>query len=159
MKIANAFESIGDVIETDMVNIGVTRIEKDIVISEATVELINQFHGFVMGAVEDAVEAAGEEDEEAAGRIIEMHGEVARLADEAGIHGAKRLVADEPNRLAAYTREMELVERIKRIYYFAKRIAETVQIGHGGRPSRLIAPSERWPALSQHRMPSTPPKS
>ena len=42
------------------------------------------------------------------------------------MHQAQRLVADEPNRLATYSVEMDLIEKLKRIYYFAKRIAKTV---------------------------------
>ena len=38
----------------------------------------------------------------------------------------KRLVAEEPNRLAAYTIEIDIIEKLKRIYYFAKRMAKTV---------------------------------
>ena len=39
---------------------------------------------------------------------------------------AGRLVAEEPNRLPAYTTEMDVLQNLKRIYYFAKRMAKTV---------------------------------
>ena len=39
---------------------------------------------------------------------------------------AQRLIADAPNRIAAYSVEMEVIEKLKRIYYFAKRMAKTV---------------------------------
>ena len=42
---------------------------------------------------------------------------------------------------AGYGIEMDVIERIKRVFYFARRIAETVESGPGGRPSRLIQPS------------------
>ena len=38
----------------------------------------------------------------------------------------RRLVADAPNRIAAYAVEMEAIEKLKRIYYFAKRVAKSV---------------------------------
>jgi phosphate:Na+ symporter len=41
-------------------------------------------------------------------------------------HQTQRLVADAPNRLEAYTIEVEYIEKLKRIYYFAKRIAKLV---------------------------------
>ena len=41
-------------------------------------------------------------------------------------HEARRLIASEPNRILAYTLEVEIIEKQKRIYYFAKRIAKTV---------------------------------
>jgi phosphate:Na+ symporter len=37
-----------------------------------------------------------------------------------------RLVATEPNRLPAYRMEVDVIEKLKRIYYFAKRLAKTV---------------------------------
>ena len=39
---------------------------------------------------------------------------------------AQRLVADAPNRIAAYSVEMDIIEKLKRVYYFAKRMAKTV---------------------------------
>ncbi|HRE86883.1 MAG TPA: hypothetical protein PLB40_11290, partial [Accumulibacter sp.] len=49
-----------------------------------------------------------------------------RIADSAAMHEARRLVAEEPNRILAYTLEVEIIEKQKRIYYFAKRMAKTV---------------------------------
>jgi phosphate:Na+ symporter len=43
------------------------------------------------------------------------------------MHETRRLVAEEPNRLAAYTVEMDVIEKLKRIYYHAKRMAKDVQ--------------------------------
>ena len=37
-----------------------------------------------------------------------------------------RLVAEEPNRLPAYTMEIDIIEKLKRIYYFSKRMAKSV---------------------------------
>jgi phosphate:Na+ symporter len=33
------------------------------------------------------------------------------------------LVVKEPNRLAAYTTEMDILENLKRVYYFCRRMA------------------------------------
>lgn len=43
-------------------------------------------------------------------------------------HQAQRLIADAPNRIAAYSLEMEVIEKLKRVYYFAKRMAKTVEV-------------------------------
>jgi phosphate:Na+ symporter len=58
--------------------------------------------------------------------VINMKQELQRLTDWATIHQADRLVADEPNRLSCYTVEVDIIEKLKRIYYFAKRMAKTV---------------------------------
>ena len=52
-----------------------------------------------------------------------MKKEINRLSDSAALHQAQRLVAEEPNRLPAYTVEMGILENLKRIYYFTKRMA------------------------------------
>jgi phosphate:Na+ symporter len=62
--------------------------------------------------------------------ISEPTQEINRLADSAALHQARRLMAEEPNRLPAYTVEMDILQNLKRIYYFAKRMA------------RLVVPSE-----------------
>ncbi len=66
-----------------------------------------------------------------------MKTEINRLMDSAAMHQIKRLVAEEPNRLAAYTIEMDIIEKLKRTYYFAKRMAKTID-AEGG-PEELAA--------------------
>ena len=60
---------------------------------------------------------------EAAQKVITMKASINRQADAAAIYEAKRLIAEEPNRLQAYTIEMDTIEKLKRIYYFSKRMA------------------------------------
>jgi phosphate:Na+ symporter len=55
-----------------------------------------------------------------------MKDEITRIAESAAAHEARRLVAEEPNRIPAYTLEVEIIEKQKRIYYFAKRMAKSV---------------------------------
>ena len=44
-------------------------------------------------------------------------------ASQVKMHLARRLTANEPNRMEAFRLESDIVENVKRIYYFAKRIA------------------------------------
>jgi phosphate:Na+ symporter len=48
------------------------------------------------------------------------------MAESASLHEVRRLVADEPQRLAAYTLEVDVLKNLKRIYYFSKRMARGV---------------------------------
>ena len=50
--------------------------------------------------------------------------DINRLAAQAETHLSRRLAADEPNRLATFRLESEVMEYLKRMYYFAKRIAK-----------------------------------
>jgi phosphate:Na+ symporter len=73
-----------------------------------------------------AVQAVSQGSEVAAQSVTNMKDEITRQTDDAALHQVKRLVAEEPNRIPAYTIEMDIIEKLKRIYYFAKRMAKTV---------------------------------
>ena len=130
METTNDLENIGDIIETNLVMLGNDRIDEQVSISDPTQEVIREFHGAVTKALLAAMQAATQKSEAAAQVVIDMKGEINRLADSAAVHQARRLVAEEPNRLPAYTVEMDILQNLKRIYYFAKRMA------------RLVVPSE-----------------
>ena len=80
----------------------------------------------ILDGVRSAIEAVMEDDQNLAQDVIGMKNDIARLASEALAHQAERLVAPEPGRLEAYSLEIDLIEKLKRIYYFAKRMAKDV---------------------------------
>jgi len=126
MAATNDLENIGDIIETDLVYLGNQRIAAQVSISDETREVLHKLHNVVASTTELAVDAVMENDRRAALEVIAMKADINRLMDSAAMHESKRLVAEEPNRLAAYTLEMDIIEKLKRIYYFAKRMAKTV---------------------------------
>jgi phosphate:Na+ symporter len=95
-------------------------------ISEETREILRKLHHVVSTTAELAIDAVMEDDERAAQEVIAMKSDINRLMDSAAMHETRRLVAEEPNRLAAYTLEMDVIEKLKRIYYFSKRMAKAV---------------------------------
>ena len=123
LQVTNHLEQIGDVIETNLVKIGRQRIEEGVVVSEPTQAVIERFHHQVSRALETAVKAITEEDKEAALMVKEMKQEMAELAEETARHEVGRLVVDEPNRLQTFTREMEMIENLSRIYRLCRKIA------------------------------------
>ena len=123
---ANNLESIGDVVETNLVGLGCGRIDEGVRISDATVAVIAEFHELVLGGLDSAVQAVTQKNEEAAIRVIDLKRQVNRRAGHAALHAARRLVAEEPNRLAAYTIEVDMLEHLKRVYYFSKRMSRGV---------------------------------
>ncbi len=126
MGIANDLESIGDIIETNLVALGRRRLEHEVQISDATAKVISDFKDHVVKALEDAVQAASEQDAQAAIQVKKMKRDINQMAAEAARHEAARLVANAPNRFQAYAVESDIIENLKRIYYFAKRIARHV---------------------------------
>lgn len=126
MEAVNDLENIGDVIETNLVVLGHERIEQGVSISQPTREVLTNFHVAVNRAVQCAVQAVAQNNELAARTVTSMKQEITHIADSAAAHQAQRLVAEEPNRIPAYTLEIDIIEKLKRIYYFAKRMAKTV---------------------------------
>jgi len=87
-------------------------------ISEITKSVISGFHQVVFKAVNSIVQTASQNNKEVVLTVIGMKSEIDKLANSAAIHQAQRLVANEPNRIPAYTIEMDIIEKQKRIYYF-----------------------------------------
>jgi phosphate:Na+ symporter len=126
MDAVNNLENIGDVIETDLVSLGNKLIDEGVTISKETQEVLRGIHSTASKSVAAAVQAVSQGSEAAARSVTDMKDEITRQTDSAALHQVKRLVAEEPNRIPAYTIEMDIIEKLKRIYYFAKRMAKTV---------------------------------
>ncbi len=126
MEAAGNLENIGDIVETNLVVLGHDRIRDKVEVSATTQQVLNGFQEAVSKAVAAAVQAVGQRNQRAAQVVTSMKSEITQIAESAAAHEARRLVAEEPNRLPAYTLEIEIIEMQKRIYYFAKRMAKTV---------------------------------
>ena len=126
MEAVNDLENIGDTIETNLVDLGFDRLKAGLSISEPTRKVLLSFHHVVTRAFQGALHAVSQNNVEAARSVTAMKDEISKLADSASAHQARRLVAAEPKRIPAYTIEIDIIEKQKRIYYFAKRMAKTV---------------------------------
>jgi phosphate:Na+ symporter len=105
------------------VRLGLSRLEDGVKISPGTCQVIGEFHAQVGKALDTALQAVTQKSEAAARFVLEMKARIYSLADSAVVHETHRLVAAEPNRLAAYTIEIDILENLKRIYYFSRRMA------------------------------------
>ena len=126
MGAVNDLEHVGDIIEVNMINIGQDRIDKGIKISDKTQQVINTLHVVVSDALKASTRAIVEEDLDFAKRVIDMGDDLDKLVDQAGKHQAERLVSEDSGKFEAYSLEVEIIEKLKRIYYHAKHIASAV---------------------------------
>ena len=126
MDAVNDLENIGDIVETDLFYLGNQRIDMGLTISDTTRELLTNMHEFVARSAELGIDAVKTDDEVIASKVVAMKQELGQLTDWAAIHQADRLIVDEPNRLSCYTVEVDIIEKLKRIYYFSKRMSKTV---------------------------------
>lgn len=122
----NDLENIGDLIETNLVALGYERLDQGVEISAPTRELLLGFHRVVSRALGTALQAVAQRNPLAAQTVIALKDEIRIISDSAAAHEARRLVASEPKRIPAYTLEVEIIEKLQRIYHFARRMAKTV---------------------------------
>jgi len=132
LSAAHDLESIGDIIETDTLDLAEQCIANDVRISDATRKILGDLHATIAGIVERALSSVAQNDAEVARNVIALKKVVQTQVDSAELHEAARLIADAPNRVAAYSVEMDAIEKLKRIYYFAKRMAKTVEANSPG---------------------------
>jgi phosphate:Na+ symporter len=136
MEATNDIEAIGDAIETNLVSDGRRRIELGVTISDSTRAVIEDLGAQVLEAVDIATGAVAQANPEAAQRAIKMKAQITAHTTEARSHQVERLGADEPMRLEAYRVESDIIEDLKRVYYYAKRAARV------GVPDREPAPED-----------------
>ncbi|MCP3935669.1 MAG: Na/Pi cotransporter family protein [Actinomycetia bacterium] len=123
LQAVNDLEAIGDIIETNIVSLGLSRVENSIVVSDQTKRVLYDFHDEVARALDLALRGLTHKDAAAAKGVTAMKAAINVMEQEAAAHQAERLMAPEPGRLAAYRFEMDLIFNLKRVYYFSKRIA------------------------------------
>ena len=126
MQAANQIEHMGDLIETNLVRLGQKLAEDDVSVSPMTGDMIRDYHRKIGDALRLSTEAFRESDAKLAGQVRRMKPEIAEFARSTLRHALDRLVADEPNRLQAYTIEMELIENLTRIFRHSRRLAGLV---------------------------------
>ena len=123
MEATNNLEAIGDIIETNLVTLGYSRIDEGFEVSDETKQMIAEFHRTVQRAFDGAMIAVTQRNQQEAHRVGAMKEEINSLERAAARHEAERLVAPEPHRVEAYRFEVDVINNLKRIYYFAKRTA------------------------------------
>jgi phosphate:Na+ symporter len=123
MEATNDLEAIGDIIETNLVQLGLTRLEQGLEVSEETRRVLTQFHSEVEAGLGLAMMALTQKNAVAARQVGAMKNEINSMEREAAHHQAERLLADAPNRVANYRFEIDVIAHLKRIYYFSKRLA------------------------------------
>jgi len=105
--------------------VGTKRIEDSIVISEATLKIISEYHRQITRVLEDTVDVITNDNVDAINRVRNLREEIASMTLETEKHGIERLTADAPKRVDTYARERETIEYMNSIYRICRRIAES----------------------------------
>ncbi len=123
MDAANNLEAAADIIETNLVALGLSRVEQGLVVSTETREVLEALHAKVLEGLDEAMRALDARDGHAIQHAERLKTEISRLEHNAAIHQGQRLLADAPDRVATYRFEIDVIANLKRVHYFSTRTA------------------------------------
>jgi phosphate:Na+ symporter len=126
IAVLNHFQNVGANVETNFVAVGRERLERDLTVSEETAGMLEPLFETVRAALGNALHAFAYDDREEASKVVGMKDLVNEQSARAKAHLLRRLTADAPNRQWTFRVESDIVENLKRLYYFTKRIAKAV---------------------------------
>lgn len=126
MDAANNLEAAADLIETNLIELGLTRVEQGLVVSAPTRRVIEDLHAAVVEGLEYATTALLERDGMAARHVERLKAEISSLERSAALHQNQRLLVDAPSRVANYRFEIDVIANLKRVHYFSTRTARAV---------------------------------
>ena len=124
MSTSDYLESIGDVVEDGLAEVGHKMLNEGVQPSEETLLMLTDIYRAVSKAVGESVEAVKGNDQKAAQEVLALQGEVNRSITQVFQRQAERLAIDDPERPTVFRLEMAIVDNLKRIYTLSKRIAK-----------------------------------
>lgn len=126
VRASEDLERIGDVIETELVEIGHLAIDEGIEPSDTTRHIMDTLYIEIREALSDAVKSISEDDQIAAQNVINMKAEINSQVDDVRRFQAERLLPRKGYALGGTRVENDIVDGFKRIYSLSKRIAKLV---------------------------------
>jgi len=126
LAIASYYENIGDGLKLHLIHLGRKRVQEGLVVGEKTRDLIEELVDDLIHLLEEVTQAVTRMDRKPARKVIKAKNRINDLVADIERHIVRRITADAPSRRLAYQTETELLEALKRVYYFTKRIAKEV---------------------------------
>jgi phosphate:Na+ symporter len=120
------FESLADVIETDLVSIARKAADLNLKASEKTRALMMEVYDTVLKSVELTVQAIRDNDQHAAESVLLMKNIIRDNSESLLTRKANRLATDDQDYLKLVQLQMSFVDQMRRIYSLTKRIAKVV---------------------------------
>ena len=134
LSVTEDLESLADVIETDLVALGRVSLQTDEIRHSETIRaLMRQLHAQLLTALQSAVEAITDNNPLKAQDVLAIKGEIQQAIDGALQHQAIRIVPGDAARLTGLRIEMEVLDKLERIYRLCRRIAKAAL------PAELLA--------------------
>lgn len=126
LEIVNLLRGISDSVATNLGALYREWRERQLEASEETEAMFRKLFEKVHQAIQTALTAGANQDHQKALEVIEMKKPLNIELEQFSKHLGKRLLSNDPNRSEIYALESRVLEIIRRLYYFAKRIAKVV---------------------------------
>lgn len=137
LSAANNIENIGDMVESNIMGAGQSRLESGLTFSEATEAKLVELHAKVCWALQLTLQALDASDAGMAEQVIHAKSSLNQLAKDLEFHLANRLTAEAEGRVALFKTESEIIEYLKRVYYFSKSISKSIVAFENGSHSKM----------------------
>lgn len=124
----NNLDGIANLIDTELVSMGLKTASKKLLISVPTRAVLEQLQASVRESLRLCIEGLEEFKQDTARVVFSRKSEVKKIYKGARHHLMERLQADEPDRLDLYSLEISVIEQLRHINYFAKQLAQNVSI-------------------------------
>ncbi len=119
-------ESISAVIGRELAPISEAFREADFTVSEATGALFEQLYAATREAAQAGLRAIVEKNERAAQEVVARQSEIWKLGNELLQQQAARLAQDDPQRLLKHRLQVDVLDKLRRIYGVAERMAISI---------------------------------
>lgn len=126
MKVTDELESVGDIIETDLVGLGYKVLDKDMQASDAISYLFEELGDKLNVAFGAIIRAIKDLDEQAADEVLTMKSDINHLLQRALDIQSSEIAGVGPDQIEVIRLEMTAFENLKRIYTHLKRTAKEV---------------------------------
>jgi phosphate:Na+ symporter len=113
-------------VEVNLISLGKARLTEDVRVSEETAKQLVHLQEQVSQGIDQSVNSLLNEDDAQARAVYASLPELTQQTNDVETRIALRLTADEPNRVATYRLESEIIENLKNMYFVAMRIANMV---------------------------------
>jgi len=124
MMATDNWESLADIIETDMTSLAHASAELTQKTGDETREMLSELYQTTFKSVQLAVQATRGNDPLAAESVLQLKDRMREQSEYLLERKAQRLSVDDPDYLNLVRLEMSFIEQMRRIYTLAKRIAK-----------------------------------
>lgn len=120
---AGEIENLSAAISRELAPLAQTLKEANITPSKETTELLQRLFQAIQESAHSALRALVEQDERAAQTVVASRGAILELASELHRKQAARLAGDDPDRLLKHRVQLEILDKLRRIYSVAEHMA------------------------------------